>query len=258
ELLPYYSRSEIDQQGILSGRNLEIVWVNDRIDSAEYTGYTHKGFRIMIADLQEFIDAVRDVASSTFDRKYRFELTPTKELVVYRPGENQVDIRHYAKTDDYVGFLRKGIRMVSSNAIKLTDGLVEVAAMLNRPDPATGELGDSVNRWAVHDACCKTCGTVRRPHFREGYCAVCYERENRHGGQAQIDLDLGETIIEKIPSVSDAILETAYTIHGKRCYICNHAPAKVGALDVYFADGNIENVDEDNVYPICEKCRSLV
>ncbi|MCE5262371.1 MAG: murein transglycosylase A [Deltaproteobacteria bacterium] len=32
ELIPYYSRSEIDQQGVLSGRNLEIVWVNDRID----------------------------------------------------------------------------------------------------------------------------------------------------------------------------------------------------------------------------------
>ena len=32
ELLPYYSRSEIDQQGILSGRDLEIVWVDDPID----------------------------------------------------------------------------------------------------------------------------------------------------------------------------------------------------------------------------------
>ena len=32
ELIPYYSRSEIENQGALAGRNLEIVWVNDRVD----------------------------------------------------------------------------------------------------------------------------------------------------------------------------------------------------------------------------------
>jgi membrane-bound lytic murein transglycosylase A len=32
ELLPYYSRSEIDDQGVLNGRDLELAWVDDRID----------------------------------------------------------------------------------------------------------------------------------------------------------------------------------------------------------------------------------
>jgi membrane-bound lytic murein transglycosylase A len=32
ELLPYYSRNEIDQQGVLNGRDLELAWVDDRID----------------------------------------------------------------------------------------------------------------------------------------------------------------------------------------------------------------------------------
>ena len=32
ELFPYYSRNEIDNQGALAGRDLELVWVNDRID----------------------------------------------------------------------------------------------------------------------------------------------------------------------------------------------------------------------------------
>jgi membrane-bound lytic murein transglycosylase A len=32
ELIPYYSRSEIEDQGSLAGRNLEIAWVDDRIN----------------------------------------------------------------------------------------------------------------------------------------------------------------------------------------------------------------------------------
>lgn len=32
ELIPYYSRSEIENQGSLAGRDLEIAWVNDRVD----------------------------------------------------------------------------------------------------------------------------------------------------------------------------------------------------------------------------------
>ena len=32
ELVPYYSRNEIDQLGALAGRGLEIAWVDDRID----------------------------------------------------------------------------------------------------------------------------------------------------------------------------------------------------------------------------------
>ncbi|MBU4371638.1 MAG: MltA domain-containing protein [Proteobacteria bacterium] len=32
ELVPYYSRSEIEDQAALSGRNLELAWVGDRID----------------------------------------------------------------------------------------------------------------------------------------------------------------------------------------------------------------------------------
>lgn len=32
ELLPYYTRSEIDEQGVLNGRDLELAWVDDRID----------------------------------------------------------------------------------------------------------------------------------------------------------------------------------------------------------------------------------
>ncbi|MDO9230236.1 MAG: MltA domain-containing protein [Syntrophales bacterium] len=32
ELVPYYSRSEIENQGSLAGRNLELAWVDDRVD----------------------------------------------------------------------------------------------------------------------------------------------------------------------------------------------------------------------------------
>jgi membrane-bound lytic murein transglycosylase A len=32
ELVPYHSRGEIEDQGVLAGRNLEILWVNDRVD----------------------------------------------------------------------------------------------------------------------------------------------------------------------------------------------------------------------------------
>ena len=32
ELVPYYSRNEIDNQGILAGRDLELAWVDDRVD----------------------------------------------------------------------------------------------------------------------------------------------------------------------------------------------------------------------------------
>ena len=32
ELFPYYSRSQIDHQGVLAGRNLEIIWLDDPVD----------------------------------------------------------------------------------------------------------------------------------------------------------------------------------------------------------------------------------
>jgi membrane-bound lytic murein transglycosylase A len=32
ELVPYHTRSEIESQGVLSGRNLELAWVSDRVD----------------------------------------------------------------------------------------------------------------------------------------------------------------------------------------------------------------------------------
>jgi membrane-bound lytic murein transglycosylase A len=48
ELVPYYSRSEIENQGLLDGRGLEIVWVDDRVDL--YFMHTQGSGKIELTD----------------------------------------------------------------------------------------------------------------------------------------------------------------------------------------------------------------
>jgi membrane-bound lytic murein transglycosylase A len=48
ELVPYYSRSEIENQGSLDGRGLELVWVDDRVDL--YFMHTQGSGKIELAD----------------------------------------------------------------------------------------------------------------------------------------------------------------------------------------------------------------
>jgi membrane-bound lytic murein transglycosylase A len=48
ELVPYYSRSEIENQGSLAGRGLELVWVDDRVDL--YFMHTQGSGKIELAD----------------------------------------------------------------------------------------------------------------------------------------------------------------------------------------------------------------
>jgi len=234
------------------------LWLNEKIDSPDFKGFTHKGFGLKIEDIANFIDAVRDVASSSEDKEYRFSCGRKKELVVHRPDTNQVDIRHFITSEKYTGFLKKGIRVVSSNAIKITDGL---AILLEQPlaDPTDkNNLGKDNERWAQYDDCCKSCGTTRRQHFREGLCAICYEREHRIEGESTIDLDISAPTVISASSKHEELLEVAYGLHGKRCYVCNNTPTKVGPLVLYFADTDTSNTSESNMYPVCVKCKSLI
>jgi membrane-bound lytic murein transglycosylase A len=48
ELVPYYSRSEIENQGLLAGRDLELVWVDDRVDL--YFMHTQGSGKIELTD----------------------------------------------------------------------------------------------------------------------------------------------------------------------------------------------------------------
>jgi membrane-bound lytic murein transglycosylase A len=48
ELIPYHSRGEIEEQGVLAGRNLEIAWVDDRVDL--YFLHTQGSGKIELAD----------------------------------------------------------------------------------------------------------------------------------------------------------------------------------------------------------------
>lgn len=59
--------------------------------------------------------------------------------------------------------------------------------------------------------------------------------------------------------VSSEALQKAMDLHGRQCYSCQKTLAKApGGLTVYYADGDESNDDEQNIYPICKDCLSLV
>jgi len=242
---------------VLSTSNNGYILLNEKIATPGFTGYTHKGFSLKADDIPAFINAVRDVASSMDPGEYRFQLSKKKELVVYRPGENQVDMRHYSKTDDYRGYLKRGLRVVSSNAIKITDALSALDVTAIDSTKRFQALPES--RWAKYDDFCKSCGTTKRPHLSEGLCAACYERNHSNNDLGRPNYETDKEIVARVVSrIPSDMLEIAYKIHGKRCYVCNKTKTKVGPLEIYFADSDETNTSADNVYPICPKCKTLI
>lgn len=246
------------------------LWFNEKLNKTTYIGFTQKGFGLKIEDAWEFILAVRNLASGARADEIRFGLGGGKELVVYVPAPNQVDMRQYIKSAKYTGFTKKGIRLVSSNAIKLTDELIKHynadrltglgAVGVDQPrselvtDAAEIELLFDDERRGRKVYNCRSCKTTLRPQYRDGYCEACYQRENReHNATAKPSQTSLEGIDVSRPTTE--LLEYVFSLHGKKCYVCQTPHNKLwGNLSVYYADGDDTNQGDDNIYPICASC----
>lgn len=109
---------------VISEMNENLLWFNEYVSSDEYKGFTQKGFALRKQDIKDFISIVREVATKNADDQRKLILEEKKILVIQSPQKNTVDIRQYVFDQrGYTGPTRKGIRLVSSNAIKLCDTL---------------------------------------------------------------------------------------------------------------------------------------
>lgn len=101
---------------VISRRDDESYWFNEKLSSDKYTGFTQKGFGVNKEDYDSFRQALITVSNDTNATEQRFTLNPTTELVIYHPSPETVDIRQYVTTKKYTGWTKKGIRTTNEKA----------------------------------------------------------------------------------------------------------------------------------------------
>lgn len=257
---------------VISQRSNGDFWLNERVVSDEFMGFTYKGFGFPGSRLEEFIETAREVARDKTATEQRISIGDSKELVIWHPTSNTTDFRQWVESPTYTGYTRKGIRVVNTNALLLVQEIERVT-----DEPTVSEESahqkpteQTYKRWAVYDDACKSCGTTKRPHHRNGYCEVCYERTHtsqdiHHKTSYTSDRNaevhqvaLGDMFVPK-ESVNRDALERAFALHGKRCYVCQRPYNSLhDNMEVYYADGNHENISENNIYPICRACKATM
>jgi very-short-patch-repair endonuclease len=101
------------------------IWVNEKLTTDTFTGFTSKGFGVAKQDLPKFINALNEAIDR---RNYEkdFVISDSLKLVVHNPDADTVDIRYYKTSEGYTGYLKKGIRVMKPSAEKLRDALQSV------------------------------------------------------------------------------------------------------------------------------------
>ncbi|MGH7234298.1 MAG: AAA domain-containing protein, partial [Candidatus Saccharimonadales bacterium] len=76
------------------------LWLNEKLSTDTFTGFTSKGFGIQTENLLAFIEALNNaIASNNFEKE--FVLSDSMKLVVHNPDNSTVDIRYYRTSDTY-------------------------------------------------------------------------------------------------------------------------------------------------------------
>jgi very-short-patch-repair endonuclease len=102
------------------------LWVNEKLSTDSYKGFTQKGFGIQADELSIFVEALNSaIKGSSFQRD--FVISNSLKLVVHNPDDTTVDIRYYKTSDNYTGYLKKGIRLIKPNAEELKNSLQDIA-----------------------------------------------------------------------------------------------------------------------------------
>lgn len=106
------------------------LWVNEKLVTSNYKGFTSKGFGLKADQLSPFIAAYKNAIASTSPVRYDVNLSDESTLVIYNPDESTVDVRYYVNTPKYTGFTKKGIRLTKRNATLLLEAMESAASKL--------------------------------------------------------------------------------------------------------------------------------
>ncbi|MFA5625094.1 MAG: hypothetical protein WC966_08590 [Bradymonadales bacterium] len=254
----------VSRKVVIAQRSNGDYWFNEWTAGPSFTGFTSKGFGVSKNLLAEFIQALHAVTANERSEEQRLQTSNDKELVVWRPAPNQVDIRQWVTSDKYTGYTKKGIRLINSNALKLLEtakALQEFSAEEPQAAPASmaAESQPVIESQTFTGHGCLSCGTTTRHVFSHGMCEVCYNRENRvyttQTPQYAEPVEPQNDETEKFKEANQEALLKAISIHGRKCYVCQLPYNSLHKnLTIYYADGNDANVSDNNVYPICRNC----
>jgi len=126
---------------VVSRRAKGAIWMNEKIISNGYTGFTKKGFGIHEEDIDSFIESLTKAIQNNVFRK-SYELSPSISLIVSALN-NKIDIRHYKTSKGYTGYLKKGIRLDKIQTQKLSYALTDIR-LENKFLPQLGGLNDDI------------------------------------------------------------------------------------------------------------------
>jgi very-short-patch-repair endonuclease len=110
---------------VISSKSDNSIWINEKLTTDTFTGFTSKGFGLSTSELPEFVDALSEAIDSTNFEK-DFIISGSLKLVVHNPDSDTVDIRYYKTSEGYTGYIKKGIRVMKASAVKLRDELQKI------------------------------------------------------------------------------------------------------------------------------------
>lgn len=111
---------------VISSKPDGSLWINEKLTTDKFSGFTSKGFGLHRAELPKFLTALSAAIAGT-DFTKEFVISDTLKLIVHNPDTDTVDIRYYRTSDGYTGFLKKGLRMLKPAAEKLKDQLQTIS-----------------------------------------------------------------------------------------------------------------------------------
>lgn len=107
---------------VLSQRKNGDYWVNERIDTKKFSGFTKKGFGVPKALISDYVEALNYACR---DKTYEKIFVVNEELclIIKVIDDKKVDIRYYKTTENYAGYTKKGLRISKEHAKELADVL---------------------------------------------------------------------------------------------------------------------------------------
>jgi very-short-patch-repair endonuclease len=101
------------------------IWVNEKLTTDSFKGFTSKGFGIDKRNLSDFVQALTQACDSN-NFSTDFPISDTLKLVIHNPDADTIDIRYFKTSEGYTGYLKKGIRVMKPSALKLRDELQKI------------------------------------------------------------------------------------------------------------------------------------
>lgn len=111
---------------VISKKQDGSLWINEKLMTANFKGFTSKGFGIRLDQVKMFITAYEELINASEPKRYDIELSDESTLVLHNPDNDTVDVRYYINTPKYTGFTKKGVRLTKRNALLLADAIKSV------------------------------------------------------------------------------------------------------------------------------------